>query len=194
MGNKGFYPDRRGFFRTILESSERRLGAIMFTDLVGYSAMTSRNEELAPKMLEEHRTLLREAFRKHSGVVIKTVGDGFLVEFASAVEPVNSAVEAQAALRHFNEGRKEKVSVRIGIHVGDIVHSGGDILGDAVNVAARLQPLAEPGGICVSRHVVDQIERKVPYVRSVPWFASYRTEAWWPEIDSKIVSSGKNAR
>jgi TolB-like protein len=102
-------------------------------------------------------------FREHKGVVVKTMGDGFLVEFASAVEAVNCAVEAQTELRNFNEGRVEKAQIRIGVHVGDIVHSGGDILGDAVNVAARLQPLAEVGGVCITRQVVDQIERKVGY-------------------------------
>jgi TolB-like protein/class 3 adenylate cyclase len=140
---------------------ERRLGAIMFTDLVGYSAITSTDKGRALRLLEEHPSLLQKVFQKHGGVVVKTMGDGFLVEFASAVEAVNCAVEAQKELGKFNEGRADKALIRIGIHVGDVVHSGGDILGDAVNVAARLQPLAEVGGICISRQVVDQIERKV---------------------------------
>ena len=137
----------------------------MFTDLVGYSSMASLDEAQALRLLEEYRNLLRNVFEKFGGRVVKTMGDGFLVEFASAVEAVNCAVQAQTQMRQFNEGRgkNEKVFVRIGIHVGDIIHSNGDILGDAVNVAARLQSLAEAGGICLTRQVVDQIERKVDY-------------------------------
>jgi len=93
------------------------------------------------------------------------MGDGFLVEFASVVEAVNCAVQAQDEMRQVNERRSEneRVHARIGIHVGDVVHSGGDILGDAVNVAARLQPLATAGGICVTRQVIDQVQGRVQY-------------------------------
>lgn len=137
----------------------------MFTDLVGYSSMTSLDEAMGLRLLDQHRTLLGSVFERFGGRVIKTMGDGFLVEFASAVEAVNCAVQAQTEALRFNEGRKqgEGILVRIGIHVGDIVHSNGDILGDAVNVAARLQALAEAGGICMTRQVVDQIEGKVQY-------------------------------
>jgi TolB-like protein/tetratricopeptide (TPR) repeat protein len=144
---------------------ERRLGAIMFTDVVGYSSAASLDEERALMMLEEHRKLLQEVFPNYGGRVVKSTGDGFLVEFGSAVGAVNCAVEAQKRMTAFNVKQKseEKVMVRIGIHVGDVVHSGADVLGDAVNVAARLEGLAEPGGICLSRQVVDQVERKVQY-------------------------------
>ena len=143
----------------------RRLAAIMFTDLVGYSSMTSQDEGRALKQLEDHRSLLQPIFGNYHGTVVKTIGDGFLVEFASAVEAVNCAVKAQDEMRQVNERRSqdERVLVRIGIHVGDVVHSHGDILGDAVNVAARLQPLAAAGGICVTRQVVDQMQGKVNY-------------------------------
>jgi adenylate cyclase len=137
----------------------------MFTDLVGYSSITSLDEGRALKLLEHHRSLLQPIFEKHQGTVIKTMGDGFLVEFASAVEAVSCAVQAQDEIRLVNEhrGRNERILARIGIHVGDVVHSAGDILGDAVNVAARLQPLAAAGGICVTRQVVDQLQGRVPY-------------------------------
>ena len=143
----------------------RRLAAIMFTDLVGYSSITSLNEGRALKLLEDHRSLLQPIFGKYHGTVVKTIGDGFLVEFASAVEAVKCAVQAQDEMRQVNEGRRqnERVLVRIGIHVGDVVYADGDILGDAVNVAARLQPLAAPGGICVTRQVVDQVQGRVNY-------------------------------
>jgi len=148
-----------------LPEGARRLAAIMFTDLVGYSSMTSLDEGQALKLLDDHKSLLRPIFQKYQGTVVKTMGDGFLVEFASAVEAVNCAVQAQDSMRQANErrGQNEKVLVRIGIHVGDVVHSGGDILGDAVNVAARLQPMASAGGICVTRQVVDQVQGRVRY-------------------------------
>jgi adenylate cyclase len=148
-----------------LPEGARRLAAIMFTDLVGYSSITSLDEEKALKLLREHRQILQSVFEKYQGRVVKTMGDGFLVEFASAVEAVNCAVQAQIQMRTLNENHRQdqKILVRIGIHVGDIVHSNGDILGDAVNVAARLQPISEPGGICLTKQAVDQIERKVAY-------------------------------
>ena len=141
---------------------ERRLGAIMFTDIVGYSAMAGRDEGATLALLADHKRLMEGVFSKYNGRVVKSTGDGFLVEFASAVEAVNCAVEAQMAMGKPGSGGDGKMSIRIGIHVGDVVHSGGDVLGDAVNVAARVQPLADPGGICVTRQVVDQVERKVP--------------------------------
>ncbi len=137
----------------------------MFTDVVGYSTITEKDENLALHLLDEHRGLLQSVFPKFGGDVVKTIGDAFLVEFASAVEAVECAVEVQREMLRFNSTRKpnEKVLLRVGVHVGDIVHTRGDILGDAVNVAARVEPLAEPGGICVTRQVVDQVERKVGY-------------------------------
>ena len=148
-----------------MSKEERRLGAIMFTDVVGYTAMSSRDEGAALELLRRYRALLNSVFPKFEGRVVKTMGDGFLVEFASAVEAVNCAVEAQSELAHLNSTLDEqsRVLVRVGIHVGDVVHSGGDVLGDAVNVTSRVEPLAEPGGICVTRQVVDQVEGKVPW-------------------------------
>ncbi len=147
-------------------SKGRRLGAIMFTDVVGYSSIAERDEKRALRLLDEQRDLLGSIFPKHGMRVVRTMGDAFLVEFASAVEAVECAVEIQNEVRAFDSARgpaEEKISIRIGIHIGDIVHSDGDILGDAVNVAARVQPLAEPGGICVTRQVVDNIAGKVEY-------------------------------
>ncbi|MDA4128932.1 MAG: tetratricopeptide repeat protein [Thaumarchaeota archaeon] len=147
----------------VKQADGRRLGAIMFTDVVGYSSISENDEKTALRILEEHRKLLTAIFPKHEGVIVKTIGDAFLVEFASAVEAVDCALEAQSEMRKFNEGRgqNERVTIRVAIHVGDIVHSGGDILGDAVNVAARVEQFAEPGGICVTQQVVDQVRGKV---------------------------------
>jgi adenylate cyclase len=135
----------------------------MFTDVVGYSSIAERDEKTALRILEEHRRLLATIFPRYEGVTVKTIGDAFLVEFASAVQAVNCALEAQGEMLRFNDGRgqDEKVTIRVAIHVGDIVHSAGDILGDAVNVAARVQAFAEPGGICVTQQVVDQVRGKV---------------------------------
>ena len=137
----------------------------MFTDVVGYTAMSSRDEVTALALLRRYRSLLSSVFPRFEGRVVKTMGDGFLIEFASAVQAVNCAVEVQREMAGFNSSLDEasRVQVRVGIHVGDVVHSGGDVLGDAVNVASRVEPEATPGGICVTRQVADQVEGKVKW-------------------------------
>ena len=146
-------------------TEHRRLAAIMFTDMVGYSALSQRNEELALELLHEHRELLRSIFPKHQGQEVKSTGDGFLVEFASALAAVQCAVEIQQLMRKRNEARsaERRVLIRIGIHLGDVVRRENDVFGDGVNIAARIEPLAEPGGLCVSRAVYEQIENKVAH-------------------------------
>lgn len=146
-------------------TEHRRLSAIMFTDMVGYSALSQRNEALALELLHEHRDLLRPIFPKHQGQEVKSTGDGFLVEFNSALAAVQCAVEIQQLMRARNGARspERRVLVRIGIHLGDVVHRDGDVFGDGVNIAARIEPLAEPGGICVTRAVYEQIENKVDH-------------------------------
>ncbi|MFZ1023405.1 MAG: adenylate/guanylate cyclase domain-containing protein [Thermoplasmata archaeon] len=146
-----------------LKTETRRLAAIMFTDLVGFTKLAQRDEEAALRLRKEHQSLVRPLFVAHGGREVKTLGDGFLVEFPSAVESVRCAVEIQEAVTRRNAlpPVSERIVLRIGIHVGDVVGEGDDILGDAVNVASRIEPLAEPGGICVSGSVFEQVRNKL---------------------------------
>src|SRR5947209_1572856 len=144
-------------------TEHRKLTAIMFTDMVGYSALAERNEELALELLEEHRRLLRSIFPKHRGSEIKTIGDGFLVEFSSALAAVQCGIEIQEMIAKRNSANPPQgiFEVRIGIHAGDVVRRDDDVIGDGVNIAARIEPLAEAGGICISQQVFDQVENRV---------------------------------
>jgi class 3 adenylate cyclase/tetratricopeptide (TPR) repeat protein len=140
-------------------AATRRLAAIMFTDIVGFSTLSHQDEAGALAMLEEHRRIIRPVLTQFGGREVKTMGDGFLVEFASALQAVRCAEEIQKRLRERNEARREtpRIQLRIGIHVGDVVASENDVYGDAVNVASRIQPFSGPEGICVSRQVYDQV-------------------------------------
>ena len=141
----------------------RKLAAIMFTDMVGYAGLTQKNESLALELLEEHRKVLRKTFPKYDGNEIETAGDSFLVEFLSALQAFRCAVEIQQTLHERNASvpLDRQVRIRIGIHVGDIVHHGRYVHGDGVNIAARLEPLAEPEGICLSEDVARQVQNKI---------------------------------
>jgi adenylate cyclase len=137
----------------------------MFTDMVGYSALTQKDEALALQLLEEHRQILRPYFGKHEGREIETAGDAFFVEFNSAVEAATCAIEIQAALnaRNENEPRERHIRIRIGLHIGDVVYVDQHVHGDGVNIAARMEPLAQPGGICISEDVARQVRNKIQY-------------------------------
>ena len=135
----------------------------MYTDIEGYTALTQSDESLAMKLLESHRALIRPVFAKYSGREVKTMGDAFLLEFDSALQATECAVEVQKVLRVYNETASRKVPVRIGIHAGDVIHREGDVYGDAVNIASRIVRLAAGGEICISAQVYDQVHNKVPY-------------------------------
>src|SRR5437899_10208406 len=142
-----------------MPTEERKLAAIMFTDMVGYSALAQRDDKTALELLEEHRRLLREIFPQFHGTEIKTIGDAFLVEFGSALEAAQCAIEIQRALakRNADVAANRHIAVKIGIHIGDVVHRDGDVYGDGVNIASRIEALAGAGGICVSMDVERQI-------------------------------------
>jgi adenylate cyclase len=140
-------------------TEQRKLAAIMFTDMVGYSALAQRHDKLALELLEEHRQLLREIFPRFNGTEIKTIGDAFLIEFRSALEAAQCAIEIQRTLakRNHDVTAERRIELKIGIHIGDVVHRGGDVYGDGVNIASRIEPLAGAGGICVSMDVERQV-------------------------------------
>src|SRR5689334_7054042 len=146
-----------------VNAEQRKLAAIMFTDMVGYSALAQRDDKLALELLEEHRELLRKIFAEFNGTEIKTIGDGFLVEFNSALEAAQCAIAIQRALakRNADAPAERQIQVRIGVHIGDVVHRGGDVYGDGVNIASRIEQLAGAGGICVSMDVERQIRNAI---------------------------------
>jgi class 3 adenylate cyclase len=141
----------------------RRLATILSCDVAGYSRMMGENEEATVQTLRAHRAVFDALLKQHHGRVFNTAGDAILAEFPSAVEAVRCATEIQSALQTRNEHLPlgEKMLFRMGINVGDVVIQDGDLLGDGVNVAARIQTVAEPGGICISGSVYDQIQNKL---------------------------------
>jgi len=142
-----------------LTAVDRRLAAIMFTDMVDYTRLSEKDEALALSLLDEQRKLLRQVFPRHGGLEVKTLGDGFLVEFASALEAVRCAIDMQRLLNTRNENvpSEKRIMLRVAVHLGDVEHRDGDIYGDAVNIASRVQELASPGGVCITQQVFDHI-------------------------------------
>ena len=147
-------------------ASTRRLAAILAADVAGYSRLMGMDEEGTLERLKAHRRqLVDPKITEHQGRIVKTTGDGLLVEFASVVDAMRCAAEVQRGMldREPEATDERQIRFRIGVNLGDIIAEGGDIFGDGVNVAARLEALAEPGGICVSGVVRDQIRDKLPY-------------------------------
>ena len=138
-----------------MSTEERQLKAIVFTDICGFTELMGRNETKAMALLEQQRSLLKPIIKNFKGEWLKEIGDGVLIAFPSAVRAVTCALEIQRILAHNSD-----LTLRIGIHIGDVIKKDGDVFGDGVNVASRLEPLAEPGGICVSERVYDDIRNK----------------------------------
>jgi len=148
------------------QSVKRRLAAVLAADVAGYSRLMGADEEGTLERLKAHRSqLLDPKIKEHRGRIVKTTGDGLLVEFPSVVDAARCAVEMQRGMIDRNAGVPDarRIAFRIGVNLGDIIADGRDIYGDGVNIAARLEALAEPGGICISRVVRDQIRDKLRY-------------------------------
>ena len=142
----------------------RRLAAILFADLAGSTQLAHTDEPTALALLRELQRLAHDTLSDHHGRLVKSTGDGFLAEFPNALDAVEAAVDFQRrAFEHSTSPEQPPLRVRIGIHVGDVESDGTDILGDAVNIAARIEPIAEAGGICLSGPAYDQVSNKVPY-------------------------------
>src|ERR1043166_8576434 len=140
----------------------RRLAAILAADVAGYSRLIGSDEQGTLNRLRSIRTeVVDPKISEHHGRLVKTTGDGLLVEFGSVVDALRGAVEIQQSMAERNTGPADRIEFRIGINVGDIVVENGDIFGDGVNVAARLEGLAEPGGICVSERVQEDAAGKL---------------------------------
>jgi adenylate cyclase len=148
-----------------MSDTQRDIAAVMFTDMRGFTALMQSDEELTLQLLELKRRLAKPLLEKHRGRLIKTIGDAFMVEFRSAVDAVRCAVALQQALHDHNAtvpaGRQ--LHIRIGIHMGDVLRSGDDLLGDTVNIAARVEPHADADGVSMTQAVYEQVRNRIEY-------------------------------
>jgi len=146
------------------DGGTRKLAAIMFTDVKDFSKKMGENEIAAMGVLKIHDTTMQEIIARHNGVVIKSLGDSFMVDFASAVNAVRCAIEAQERFHQYSQDKSEfeKIQIRIGIHLGDVITVGNDLYGDGVNIAARIEAITEANRICVSAEIYNQVKNKMP--------------------------------
>jgi adenylate cyclase len=147
------------------EGFKRKLAAILSADVEGYSRLMGEDEEATVRTLTAYREVLTTLIQQHNGKVLDTPGDNLLAEFVSVVDAVQCAVAVQKEIKTRNEELPDnrRMQFRIGINLGDVIQEEGRIYGDGVNIAARLEGLAEPGGICISKTAFDHIESKLPY-------------------------------
>ena len=144
-----------------MSDTKRRLAAVMFTDIVGYSRLMNSDESKAMKLLDEHDKIAENCFKDYNGRLIKKIGDADFVEFSSALDAVKCAIKIQETLGQRNsscENSFDEIHVRIGIHVGDIIEKGDDIFGDGVNIASRIVSVADGGEICISKEANASIQ------------------------------------
>ena len=141
---------------------ERKLAAIMFTDIVGFTKIMGDDESTALSILENQQSLINPIVKERKGTIIKKMGDGLLIEFPSTVEAVECATKMQDSIKSYNTSDDNiEFHIRIGIHLGDIVILGDDILGDGVNIASRIEPLASPDGICITDAVYQSVKSRL---------------------------------
>lgn len=145
------------------DTETRKLAAIVFTDIKGFSKKMAENETVAFDLLKTHDALLRVLTAKFDGRVIKSLGDSFMIDFPSAVNAVKCAIEAQKRFWHFNKGKSESqmIEIRVGIHMGDVIIRGEDIIGDGVNIASRIEAMTEANRIWISQDVYQQVRNKI---------------------------------
>jgi adenylate cyclase len=145
---------------------ERRLSAILAADIAGYSRLMGEDEESTVQALKGHQEEVLPLVAKFGGRIIDTAGDGILAEFPSVIAAVECATDIQVTMARRNADVPEnrRMLFRIGINLGDLIHDGSRIYGDGINVAARLEGIAEPGGICISRQVFEQVDRALDMV------------------------------
>jgi adenylate cyclase len=144
---------------------ERRLAAILAADVAGYSRLMGADEVATFRALTERREILDGLIGEHGGRIASTAGDSVLAEFGSVVDAVQCAVEAQTALAEANAGvpPDKRINFRVGVHIGDVILCAGDLFGDGVNIAARLQTVANPGSVCISGATYDQVRKILPF-------------------------------
>src|ERR1700674_2251111 len=183
---------------------KRKIAAIMAADIVGYSKLVAEDEEETLRRLASYRSVFDDFIGRGSGRIFNTAGDAVLAEFPSAVEAVRCAIDVQESLRTRNLAYppSRQMSFRIGITIGDVVERDGDLLGDGVNIAARLESLAQPGGICVSRTVYEQVANKMSVkfadigeqqVKNIPTpVHAYVVAIWAENARVQPVASQKN--
>jgi class 3 adenylate cyclase len=144
---------------------KRKLLSVMFTDIAGYSRIMNLDEQLALKLLQDHNRLMKECIKTFKGHVVEIIGDAFLVSFTSAFAAINCAVSIRKLFFEYNDEKpeNEKIKIRIGIHLGDVIEFEGRLKGDVINIAARIQQNTEPGEISVSRNVYEVVKGKTSY-------------------------------
>ncbi len=147
------------------EKSERKVAVILATDVVGYSSMMEENEDQTLKNLKACRSIIEGLVEENHGRIFNTAGDSVLAEFQSAVEAVICASDFQKIIKERNDsvGEEEQMQFRVGINMGDVVIEGENLYGDGVNVAARLEALAQPGGVCLSKNVHEIVNKKTDF-------------------------------
>ena len=150
-----YFKRKRGDEKHESEEGRRKLSAIMFTDMKGYSMEMGRDEEQTLKKLWRYEKAMKSIIKEHDGRVVKTIGDAIMGDFDSAVNAVKAAIEIQNLLK------KEDIQIRIGLHLGDVIHKGGDIFGDGVNIASRIESICEPGQIYISEDIYNQVKGKI---------------------------------